>query len=86
MKVRILYDNFAVSRELSVGWGFSCIINDCLLFDAGESGKALLENLHALEVDLDSIEGVVISHDHWDHTGGLWEILKEKPCRMRSLR
>ena len=79
MKVTILYDNYAVSRDLSVGWGFSCLIEDQLLFDTGESGKALLENIKSLDIDINNIKGVVISHDHWDHTGGLWEILKKRP-------
>ena len=30
-------------------------------------------------VNILDIKAVVISHDHWDHTGGLWALLKENP-------
>jgi len=32
--------------------------------------------METLAVDIYSIEAVVVSHDHWDHTGGLWDLLK----------
>ena len=79
MQVTILYDNYAVNRRFSVGWGFSCLIDNTILFDTGESGKAMLENMRLLDIDIGAIEGAVISHDHWDHTGGLWELLKLRP-------
>ena len=31
--------------------------------------------MQAMDVSVSRLEGVVISHDHWDHTGGLEEIL-----------
>jgi 7,8-dihydropterin-6-yl-methyl-4-(beta-D-ribofuranosyl)aminobenzene 5'-phosphate synthase len=47
-----------------------------VLFDTGEKGEWLSHNMEVSGVDISAIESVVISHDHWDHTGGLWEILK----------
>ena len=32
-----------------------------------------------MDVKMDNIETIVISHDHFDHTGGLWDILRGKP-------
>ena len=31
-----------------------------------------------MNIDPANIEKVVISHDHWDHTGGLWDLLEER--------
>ncbi len=78
MEVKILYDSKRVSKEFSTGWGFSCLVDDRILFDTGEKPESLLANMSAMNVDFDRLEAVVISHDHWDHTGGLWEILKKK--------
>jgi len=41
-----------------------------LLFDTGESG-ALLHNAGQLQKDLSGLEFVVLSHGHYDHSGGL---------------
>lgn len=40
------------------------------LFDTGQSGR-IIENAAQLRIDLTSIEYVVLSHGHYDHTGGL---------------
>ena len=77
MRVIIVYDNEA-NRGLESGWGFSCLIEtqERLLFDTGDSGDKLIYNLGQLKVPPESIAKVVISHNHWDHTGGLKEFLK----------
>lgn len=41
-----------------------------LLFDTGQSGT-FIENAEQLRVDLSSLEYVVISHGHYDHSGGV---------------
>ena len=46
------------------------------LFDTGQSGTVLLRNLKLLEVDPSSLEGVIISHGHYDHTGGLEALME----------
>jgi 7,8-dihydropterin-6-yl-methyl-4-(beta-D-ribofuranosyl)aminobenzene 5'-phosphate synthase len=78
MKVRILYDTDTKDKKLHTGWGVSFLVDEKILFDAGENGAWLIENIVNLKVDIDTIEAVVISHDHWDHTGGLWEVLKRR--------
>ena len=45
-----------------------------ILFDTGQ-GKVLHHNAQCLEVPLDAAEMVVISHGHFDHTGGLKDVL-----------
>jgi phosphoribosyl 1,2-cyclic phosphodiesterase len=41
-----------------------------LLFDAGLSGKKLLERARLTDVDLTRIDALLISHNHSDHVGG----------------
>lgn len=78
MKLMILYDNTSRIQRLQFGWGFSCLVDERILFDTGENGQSLLENMNTLHVDISKIDAVVISHEHWDHTGGLWELLKRQ--------
>ncbi len=58
--------------------GFACLI-DCragrILFDTGR-GATLLPNLSVMGIDPGSIEAIVLSHGHDDHTGGLLPLLK----------
>jgi len=76
MEVQILYDKESINRKLYSGWGVSFLINGRILFDTGENGRRLLHNMEKMDTDVEDIEIVVISHDHWDHTGGLWDVLK----------
>jgi 7,8-dihydropterin-6-yl-methyl-4-(beta-D-ribofuranosyl)aminobenzene 5'-phosphate synthase len=42
-----------------------------ILFDAGTSPDGVIENMRRLEIDPRSIEAIVCSHGHFDHTTGL---------------
>jgi len=42
-----------------------------VLFDAGLSPNGLIENMDRLQIDPKEIEAVILSHGHFDHTGGL---------------
>ncbi|MFX0206896.1 MAG: MBL fold metallo-hydrolase [Candidatus Hodarchaeota archaeon] len=46
-----------------------------LLFDTGPSPVAFLNNIKKLEVDLTTIDDIILSHGHWDHVGGLKEAI-----------
>ena len=61
--------------------GFSVLIdlpseNRRILWDAGASASAVLENLRRMEIDPRSIDVLALSHGHWDHVAGLSEILR----------
>ena len=78
MKITILYDNTATSTRLKPDWGFSCLIetgNRNILFDTGGNGKILIDNMDALGVDPSTIDDIFISHQHFDHIGGLSAVL-----------
>ncbi|MDD5217174.1 MAG: MBL fold metallo-hydrolase [Candidatus Omnitrophica bacterium] len=76
MNIKILFDKKIPSRKFASGWGFSALIDDHVLFDTGCDGKRLLKNMDEMKIDFKKIEAVVISHNHWDHWGGLKELLK----------
>ena len=72
--ITILYDNYSWRSGLETAWGFSALIDyggQRVLFDTGGSGQLLLRNMSRLGVDPGSIQAVVLSHGHGDHTGGL---------------
>ncbi|KPV64412.1 MAG: 7, 8-dihydropterin-6-methyl-4-(beta-D-ribofuranosyl)- aminobenzene-5'-phosphate synthase [Candidatus Bathyarchaeota archaeon BA2] len=63
--------------------GFSALIDVYLknishrmLFDTGACGDVVLFNVDRLGVDLSNVELIVLSHGHFDHSGGLMSILK----------
>jgi len=70
MDVKVLYDNEAMEGFRS-GWGFSCLIGEKLLFDAGVDLNTLLFNMYRFNVDLDMIDRIIFSHEHGDHIRGL---------------
>jgi len=46
------------------------------LFDTGQ-GKAIINNALFFKKDLSKIKGIIISHNHIDHTGGLLSVLEQ---------
>jgi len=79
MQIKILFDSVALDNRFLTGWGVSCLIDGRILFDTGERPTPLLRNMKNMDVDIRDLKTVVISHNHWDHRGGLWGILKENP-------
>ncbi len=73
MKITIIYDNTTVNEELHPDWGFAALIEyqqKKILFDTGANGEILLANMEKLGINPEIIADVVISHAHFDHTGG----------------
>ena len=48
-----------------------------LLIDAGLGKRETLRRLAALEQRLDRLDGILVSHEHTDHIGGLPQILRQ---------
>lgn len=81
MRITILYDNDAWDRRLESDWGFAALIEvygRSILFDTGARGRLLLDNMSNFGISPKNIDEVFISHDHWDHTGGLAKIEEQK--------
>jgi len=77
MKITILYDNNA-QPGFESGWGFSCLVdgNQRILFDTGDDGQKLIHNFKKANIDPESVDKIVLSHDHWDHVDGLKDFRK----------
>ena len=78
MKISILVDNTALFDRMFVAeHGFSAYIEadeKKILFDTGYS-DAILKNAAKMGIDLLDLDYIVLSHGHFDHTGGLWHLL-----------
>jgi 7,8-dihydropterin-6-yl-methyl-4-(beta-D-ribofuranosyl)aminobenzene 5'-phosphate synthase len=51
-----------------------------ILLDAAENGVSLKNNIDILELDLKTVEDIVISHAHSDHTHGLVWVMSQLDC------
>ena len=81
VKMTVLYDNYLFSEGTKTAWGFSCVIEGTeknILFDTGGESEVLMHNIDKLNINPESVEIIVISHNHWDHTGGLFTFLEKK--------
>ena len=77
MNVKIVYDNEA-KKGFIKSWGFSCLIENHILFDVGWDPAVLLHNLSIFGISMDDIDTIILSHQHWDHIGSLPAIMKGK--------
>jgi len=80
IRITILCENLVGKLVGSGEHGFSAFIETDqgnYLFDTG-SGHSVVSNSLVLSKDLKSIEKIFLSHGHYDHTGGLPEVLKLK--------
>ncbi len=81
-RVTILYDAFSDNKTVTKDWGFSALVEHDgkrILFDTGNNAEIFEHNVKALGVDLSTLDFVVISHRHTDHTTGLKYLLSVNP-------
>jgi 7,8-dihydropterin-6-yl-methyl-4-(beta-D-ribofuranosyl)aminobenzene 5'-phosphate synthase len=74
--------------------GFSALIsilaknnkknNDTFLFDAGVSENGVIHNADLLGIRFDQIDGIILSHGHFDHFTGLPNVLKRISSKRSS--
>jgi len=79
--ITVLAENTAQGRGMLGEHGLSLWIRTperCILFDTGQ-GMALPHNAEALGIGWSRAEGIVCSHGHYDHTGGLSYALAQAP-------
>ncbi len=88
MDVRIttLSENTA-NHGFIAEWGLSILIEvdgTRILMDSGW-GFSAVYNAQLLGIDLDTIDTIVLSHGHRDHTGGLRDILRRKKNQVNVI-
>ena len=78
LQITTLSENTAVLGNFLGEWGLSILVETeglNILFDTGQSISAS-HNADLLGIELSQIDRIVLSHGHYDHTGGLKQILR----------
>lgn len=79
MKITTLVENLVYKKDLFAEHGLAIYIeteNKKILFDTGQSGL-FLKNANKLGISIEDIDILVLSHGHYDHTGGLYPFLEK---------
>ena len=79
-RITVLVENAASEAGLLAEHGLSVWIENAhgrYLFDTGQ-GPALVPNARRLGIPLDQADAVILSHGHYDHTGGLAHVMNRK--------
>ena len=77
VKITTLSENTASAACIGE-WGLSMLVEvdgKRILFDTG-SGTAAVHNADLMGIDLSSFDVMVLSHGHYDHTGGLLDVMR----------
>src|SRR5579872_4487809 len=85
LEVTELADNYTAVSNLLAEHGLSMLIeadDRRILFDTGQ-GRVLCSNAGELGIVLSGLDAVVLSHGHYDHTGG-WLLCCGNLPRQRS--
>lgn len=78
MLIRVLMENSALSEDFIAEHGLSLYIEangKKILFDAGQT-DAFAQNAEKLGMDLSAVDLCILSHGHYDHSGGLMRFLE----------
>lgn len=81
-RITVLYDAFGQNPRLQKDWGYAALVEiggHRILFDTGNDPVTFEHNVKALDIDLRTLDFVVLSHRHGDHTSGLTYLLSVNP-------
>jgi 7,8-dihydropterin-6-yl-methyl-4-(beta-D-ribofuranosyl)aminobenzene 5'-phosphate synthase len=81
-QITIIYDAFGTDTAMKKDWGYSALVEISgkrILFDTGNDQDIFAANIKAKNIDLTSIDFVVLSHRHSDHMAGLNHVLSVNP-------
>ena len=83
-KIFIVFDNICANNGYLTDFGFSALIfnkftQNYLLFDTGDNSDTLIHNINKSDINVLKINKIIISHNHFDHAGGLSGLLKINP-------
>lgn len=88
MKIKTLIENHASRDARYEGeHGLSLLIqlkDRYILFDTGKTGR-FVENAIEMGIDLSRIDTIILSHGHYDHTGGLETLLDKKLVQAKEV-
>jgi 7,8-dihydropterin-6-yl-methyl-4-(beta-D-ribofuranosyl)aminobenzene 5'-phosphate synthase len=89
-KIRVIVNNHTADKRYIAEHGLSLLLHAeglsedggnkdfTLLVDTALRGTTLLGNLAAMGIGVDDIDALFLSHGHYDHTGGLEELLRSR--------
>ena len=78
LKISILSENTTYKRGILAEHGLSYLIEgkgEKYLFDTGQNG-IIINNSKHLGLSLKGLNGIILSHGHYDHTGGLIDVIE----------
>lgn len=81
MEIITLVENSCGDTECIAEHGLCVYIKTekhCLLMDTGQT-DAVLHNADLLGIDLSAIDTIILSHGHYDHSGGILPLMKRCP-------
>jgi len=87
IRITTLSENTASGGDFLGEWGLSILVETeevTVLLDTGKSYSTTY-NADTLGIDPSKIERVVLSHGHFDHTGGLRELLRRMRKRVEVI-
>ena len=83
INITTLSENTVAAPFVLAEWGLSILVETDeanILLGTGASNVSATHNADCLGIDLGKVDRIVISHGHFDHTGGLQQVL----FRMRK--
>jgi metal-dependent hydrolase (beta-lactamase superfamily II) len=75
-------------RSVTLISGFSALVEEDgrrVLLDTGAHPDTVLQNARDLKIDLSDVKEVILTHNHWDHVGGLMTMILRKDDEEKSI-